>query len=125
MGWGMSSLRGNFVVAWLERGGDRFLRESQPSIYQALLLHVGGTDVLRRYHAKPAYWQHVQAVLDCFFTASERAELCRGLIQDALFPNDPGYSWFLDQARAEIRCRELVALVERIESSHKALNKMG
>lgn len=108
----MSSLRGTCVVAWLERWGARFLGGQQPHIYQQLLLHVGGTDILRRYSGSRAYWQYVQAILDCFFSAAERAEMCAELIQEPLFRNDPAFGPFLIQARAELRCRELVSTIE-------------
>ncbi len=102
------------MVAWLERGGDRFLRDQQPDIYQQLLLHVGGTDVLRRYCGTEAYWLHVQTVLDCFFSSAERAAMCRELMDESLFEGDPAFPFFLDRARAELRCRELILLVEEV-----------
>ena len=76
------------------------------------MLHVGGTDVLKWYTGTEDYWQKVQLVLDSFFSATERAELCSQLIEQPLFLEDPGFEPFLHQARAEIRCREIVAMIE-------------
>ena len=108
----MSSLRGDFIVAWIERWGERFIKGTQPEIYQMLQLHVGGTDMLRRYSGTDTYWQNVQTVLDCFFSSAQRAEMCTELINEALFIEDPGFRPFLHQARAELRCRELFSMIE-------------
>ena len=121
----MSSLRGAYVVMWIERWGARFLKGPQPEIYQMLQLHVGGTDVLKWYSGSETYWQSVQAVLDCFFSGAERAQMCSELIEQALFLEDPGFTPFLHQARAEIRCRELVAVIENavgIRTSLRSVN---
>lgn len=109
----MSSLQGSCVVDWIERWGERFLKGPQPDIYQMLLLHVGGTDMLRQYSGDHTYWQHVQTILDCFFSAAERAEMCFELINEPLFQDDPGFVPFLHRARAELRCYELVSLIEQ------------
>ena len=115
-GRGMSTLRGEDIVAWLERWGERFLRGSQPELHQMLMLHVGATDTLRLYSGAGAYWQYVQAILDCFFSAAERAEMCAELIEEKQFIDDPSCVSFLHQAKAEIRCRELVELIEAVTS---------
>jgi hypothetical protein len=121
----MLSLRGRCVVAWLENGGERFLRDLMPDVYQQLLLQVGGTDVLRRYCGSREYWQHVQAILDCFFTSAERAMMCRELIEEPLFANDPAFRFFLVQAKAEIRSRELISVVEGIVAKRVSLRSIG
>lgn len=108
----MSELQGGCVVSWIERWGARYLRGAQSDIYHMLLLHVGGTNTLRQYTGGKAYWQNVQVILDCFFTAAERAEMCAELINEPLFHGDPGFRHFLDQARAELRCREIIALID-------------
>lgn len=108
----MSSLQGDRVVAWLERAGERYLMGRQPEIHLQLLLHVGGTDILRRYSGAAAYWYYVQAILDCFFSAAERAEMCARLIDDPAFADDPSFMPFLIQAKAEIRCHELISMIE-------------
>lgn len=121
----MSSLRGGCVVAWLERWGERFLRVPQPGMYQQLLLHVGGTDVLRRYSGSTAYWQYVQVILDCFFSAAERAEMCSELIREPLFLDDEGFASFLIVARAEIRCDELISMIEGTADVRTFLRSVG
>ncbi|MDH3659273.1 MAG: hypothetical protein OEU92_04450 [Alphaproteobacteria bacterium] len=108
----MSSVRGDCVVAWLERSGGRFLKAQQPDIYDMLMLHVGGTDTLKTYSDPEAYWQSVQVILDCFFSAAERAEMCTELIEEPAFLDDPGFLSFRHRARAEIRCRELILMIE-------------
>ena len=69
--------------------------------------------MLKDYENRERYWQYVQAISDCFFTAAERAEMCRELINEPLFQEDPGFKPFLDQARAELRCLDLSKSLER------------
>ena len=121
----MSSKRGGRVIEWIERGGERFLKGAQPDIYQILLLHVGATDRLRAYAGNEAYWQNVQAILDCFFSAAERAEMCAQLIDEPLFTGDPAFEHFLHQARAELRCRELAAAVRAIDGIRASIRSTG
>jgi len=120
----MSSQRGGCIVNWIERWGDRFLKGPQPDIYQMLLLHVGATDMLREYESSECYWQHVQAVLDCFFSAAERAEMCRELINEPLFQGDPGFTPFLHQACAELRCHELLVVIDRKTGARPSLRSV-
>lgn len=121
----MSSKNGCRVIEWIERGGQRFLKASQQDIYQILLLHVGATDRLRQYSGTEAYWQNVQTILDCFFSATERAEMCAELIDDPLFLGDPAFRYFLHQARAELRCRELIAMVNEAGDIRAAIRSIG
>ncbi len=86
-----------------------------------LMLHVGATDKLRQYSGAHAYWQYVQAILDCFFSAAERAEMCAELIEERHFIDDPGCVSFLHNAKAEIRCREVVQLIEATASVRASL----
>ena len=88
------------------------MRRQLPDVYQQLLLHVGGTDILKRYSGSRAYWQYVQTILDSFFTAAERAKMCAELIDEPLFRGDPGFYPFLVQAKAELRCQELISMIE-------------
>lgn len=104
--------RGDFVVGWLERGGRRFLKESQPDKYEALLLHVGATDRLKQYTNSHRYWQYVQAMLDFFFSSAERAELCAELLKKPMFREETGIAPFLQEARAEVSCSALIAMIE-------------
>lgn len=113
------------MVAWLEIGGERFLRGSQPELYQTLMLHVGGTDVLKWYTGTEHYWQRVQLVLDSFFSSVERAEMCAELIEQPLFLEDPGFGPFLQHARAEIRCREVISMIEATTGTRAYLRSVG
>lgn len=121
----MSSLQGDRVVAWLERAGERYLMGRQPEIYLQLLLHVGGTDTLRRYSGAAAYWFYVQAILDCFFSLAERAEICARLVDDPAFADDPSFRPFVIQAKAEIRCQELVSKIEKMADVPVTLRSTG
>lgn len=121
----MSALRGNVIVAWLERWGERFIKGTQPDIYQMLQLHVGGTDMLRQYSGTETYWQNVQTVLDCFFSSAQRAEMCVELINDELFIDDCGFGPFLYQARAELRCRELISMIEKTMNNRNSLRSVS
>lgn len=108
----MTKRRGRCVVMWLEDWGERFLKPSQPYVYEQLLLHVGATDTLRHYHGTSAYWQSVQTILDNFFTAAQRGEMCAELIDEPLFRGRGDFWPFLAQAKAEFRVCELIAAVE-------------
>jgi hypothetical protein len=121
----MSRRRGLCVVDWLERWGACFLRSPQPHVYQQFLLHVGGTDVLRRYVGQPDYWRHVQSILDGFFTMAERAQMCAELISQPLFDGEPGFQPFLAQAKAEIRCAELIEKIEAELPMREGLRSVG
>ncbi|MGI9506618.1 MAG: hypothetical protein ACR2RE_26550 [Geminicoccaceae bacterium] len=121
----MSSKQGDCVIEWIEHGGQRFLKGAQQDIYQILLLHVGATDMLRQYAGTEAYWQNVQTILDCFFSAAERAEMCAQLIEEPLFLGDPAFKHFLHQARAELRCCELAAMVKKTSDIHASIRSIG
>lgn len=108
----MSSIQGALVVSWLERGGWRFLKESQPHTYEVFLLHVGATDILKHYRGTEVYWFYVQTILDFFFSASERAEMCAELLRVPEFQSDPGSKVFVDAAKAELRCQELASMLD-------------
>ncbi len=86
-----------------------------------LMLHVGATDKLIQYSGADAYWQYVQAILDCFFSAAERAEICAEVVKEQHFIDDPGCASFLHHAKAEVRCRELVQMIEAIASVRASL----
>lgn len=121
----MSRRHGQSVVTWLQRGGERFLRTTQPYVYQQLLLHTGATDILCRYDDAGDYWHFVQAVLDCFFTSAERADMCRELIEDPIFAGREDFRPFLIQARAEIRAQEVIAAVDALTDTQASLRSVG
>jgi hypothetical protein len=118
----MSNNLGADLVAWLEKGGRDFLEQAQPDKYQALLLHVGATDILEQYSKTSVtdtvvFWSYVQALLDFFFSGTERALMCVELIEahekTLEFQDDPGFMSFLDEAKAEVRCQELVSEIKQ------------
>ena len=119
-------VRGDLVIAWLERWSERFLWGSQPELYQMLMLHVGATNKLRHSSDSDAYWQYVQAILDCFFSAAERAEMCADLMKEKHFVDDPACASFLHQAKAEMRCREVTGAVEAtVEIKNRTMRGVG
>ena len=121
----MSGCRGRCVVTWLESGGDRFLKPAQPYVYQQFLLHVGATDVLRRYDDSKAYWHYVQAILDCFFTSAQRASLCVELMNDPIFAGRSDFRPFLIEAKAEIRAQEIIAAANALGEIKAPLRSVG
>ncbi len=90
------------VIGILEQAGERFLSTFSPELHRQFLLQIGGAQTLRRYVESETYWNQVQAILDCFFTSAERAEIC---------------GWLLERpelrARAEFRSFHARALAER------------
>lgn len=97
------------IVNILERAGAQYLRQNEPDLYQAYLLNVGATEALRRYDGSEMYWDRVQAILDMFFSSSERAEICTQLIAHrALWPL-PEFRGFLMRAIAERRLQSVFA----------------
>lgn len=105
----MTTRVGAEIVDVLEWAGARYLRANDPDLYRAYLLHVSGTDTLRRYDRSEVYWQRVQAILDAFFTSAERAEICAQVIARAELCGLPEFRGFLTQAVAERRMQDLIA----------------
>lgn len=93
------------IIDVLERSGARYL---EPDPYQTLLLNVGATQALRRYDGTEAYWDRVQAVLDAFFSSSERAEICAELIARRALWSLPEFRAFLMRAIAERRLQSIL-----------------
>jgi hypothetical protein len=111
---------GGYVVACLEQAGERHLKEPLPHIYQQFLLQIGGTDLLQDYDWTPAYWHRVQAILDCFFTHRQRAEICGWLLTDGLLRAQPEFAWFHQQALAERRLRAMInETLSGIKKTHR------
>jgi hypothetical protein len=107
----MAARLGAKVVDVLEQAGERHLKKAAPRAYAALLLQVGGADTLREYAASVTYWEHVQVILDHFFTSPERAEIVARLMERSRLYRRPECRSFLDHARAERRVQELIAVV--------------
>lgn len=121
----MSRRHGQCVISWLQRGGKQFLRNTQPYLYQQLLLHTGATDILRRYDNADDYWHYVQNILDSFFTSTERAIMCRELIDTPMFNGREDFRPFLIEARAELRTQEVLALVGVVSLTKASLRSVG
>jgi hypothetical protein len=99
------------IVDILERAGAQYLSQIEPDLYQACLLNVGATQALRRYDGTETYWDRVQAILDAFFSSSERAEICTELIAFRALWDLPECRGFLIRAVAERRLQSLLAVV--------------
>jgi hypothetical protein len=97
------------IVDILERAGARYLRQNEPDLYQAYLLNVGATEALRRYDGTETYWDRVQAIIDAFFSSSERAEICKQLIAHRALLPLPEFRGFLMRAIAERRLQSMLA----------------
>jgi hypothetical protein len=104
----MKAPMGQRIIDVLEQAGKHHLSATDPRAYAILLLQIGGTDALRAYHSSEAYWRHVQAVLDTFFTSAQRAEICARLIAEPDLRARPEFQHFLSHALAERRLQELV-----------------
>lgn len=104
----MSADVGATVIHVLEEAGQRYLRDVAPDVYQNFILQIGGTDAVRAYEGMPAYWQRVQAILDCFFTAAERAEVVGRLIYRADLCRRPEFRSFMLHGLAERRLRVMI-----------------
>ena len=105
----MTAHLGAAVIEVLEQAGEHLLGETAPDLYAAFLHQVGGANTLRRYEASATYWEHVQAMLDTFFTSAERAEICARLITHAELRCRPEFQGFLAHALAERRVQEVIA----------------
>ena len=101
---------GAATIDILEWAGTRYLRQSEPDLYQAYLLHVGAAEVLRCYDGTEMYWERVQAILDTFFRSSERAEICGRLIVHCELSQRPEFHGFLMRALAERRLQSLLEM---------------
>lgn len=113
----MTTSMGERIIGVLEEAGRRYLGATDSRAYSALLLQIGGTDALRAYDASEAYWGHVQAVLDTFFTSAQRAEICAGLIDQPELRARPEFREFLDHALAERRLQELIRIAALASSA--------
>lgn len=96
------------VIGFLEQAGERFLSTLSPELYRLFLLQIGRAPTLRRYDASETYWNQVQAILDCFFTSAERAEICGWLLERPELQARPEFRSFLARALAERRLQGLI-----------------
>jgi hypothetical protein len=100
---------GTVIVDILERAGARFLRHSEPDLYRAYLLNIGGADTVRRYDRTTTYWDRVQLILDGFFSARERALICAEVLAQGELRARPEFRGFLTSAIAEHRLQSMLA----------------
>lgn len=98
----MNGAIGSRVVSTLECAGRRHLGPTSP-LFHLFGLQVGGTTTLLDYDASRVYWQRVQVLLDAFFNASERAQICSDLVGQIDLTELPEARAFLCQVRAELR----------------------
>ena len=103
----MNERVGTRVVEVLERAGSRYLEPVASDTFQVFLHHIGATASFRIYEGRRIYWQRLQIVLDAFFTASERAEICEELITAIDFLSRREAYDFFAEALAERRLREM------------------
>lgn len=104
----MSADVGATVIHVLEEAGKRYLRDVTPEIYHQFMLQIGGADTVRRYDGTICYWQQVQAILDCFFSSAERAEIAGELIDQPDLRQRPAFRGFLIYGLAERRMQAMV-----------------
>jgi hypothetical protein len=96
------------VVSILEEAGEHYFGSESPDLHCVYLLQVGGTRELADTVGDTGYWRWVQALLDYFFSAAERAEICARLLQSVDFGAWPGSREFHATALAEQRLQELL-----------------
>jgi hypothetical protein len=99
---------GAVIVDILERAGARYLKETEPDLYRAYLLNIGGTDTVRQYESSETYWDRVQLILDGFFSAPERAQICGEVITHGALWARPEFRGFLTRALAERRLQSVL-----------------
>ena len=105
------------IVDILEWAGTQYLKPGDPDLYRAYLLHVGAARPLRRYDGTERYWDHVQLILDAFFTSSERAEICAQVIGHHELRGCPEFRGFLTRALAERRLQSMLRATAVIRSA--------
>jgi hypothetical protein len=106
----MTEQVGKSVLQVLEEAGERWLA---PEVYRIFLFHIGGARTVCRYEPSESYWERIQTILDSFFCASERAEICTRLLElDDL------------RARPELRAFTAQALAERRLQAYLAHSKL-
>jgi hypothetical protein len=100
---------GAVIVDILERAGAQYLKQDEPDLYRAYLLNIGATDTVRRYDQTATYWDRVQLILDGFFSAKERAQICTKVIARRELWERPEFREFLRQSIAERRLQSMLA----------------
>jgi hypothetical protein len=101
----------------LEWAGTQYLKPGDPDLYRNYLLHIGGTRTLQHYDGSETYWDRVQAILDTFFTSSERAGICVQMIGDSAICVLPEFRGFWRRALAERRLQTMLRATAIIRST--------
>lgn len=94
----MSDQVGRSILRVLEDAGARYL---DPETLRIFLLQIGGGPSLHVYDGRSGYWRHVQMVLDVFFSAAERADVCAMILAEVDLDPRPEAWDFLASALAE------------------------
>jgi hypothetical protein len=100
---------GAVIVDILERAGAQYLGQNEPDLYRAYLLNIGATNTVRRYDRSETYWDRVQLILDGFFSAKERAQICADVIAHVELWVRPEFRGFLMRALAERQLQRMLA----------------
>ena len=123
---GSAKLRGNnmdqvgaAIFEILDWAGTQYLKPDDPDLYRNYLLHIGGTGTLQQYDGTETYWDRVQAILDTFFTSSERAEICVQMIGDSGVCALPEFRGFWRRAVAERRLQTMLRATAIIRSTRQ------
>ena len=103
----------------LDWAGTQYLKPGDPHLYRNYLLHIGGTDTLQHYDGSETYWERLQAILDTFFTSSERAEICVQMIGDNAICALPEFRGFWRRALAERRLQTMLRATAIIRSTKR------
>lgn len=114
----MAERTGEYVVDVLEHAAERYVAPTSPDAYRCLMMHVGAAGTLRAYDGSETYWGRVQVILDFFFSAHERAEVCEDLLRCEGLCAAPGSRRFLASALAERRLQEVLAAIPMRLSSN-------
>ncbi len=67
----------------------------------------------------------MQLILDSFFTAAQRTQMCHALIEAPIFKGREDFRPFLIQARAEIATQALVAEIDVIIEMQVSLRSVS
>lgn len=104
----MAKQVGGIVLNVLERAGIRFLKPTSPDEFELFMLHVGGGGSLRAYAPRSSYWRQVQVLMDTFFSAAQRAEICDALLEEAGIEHRLEALDFAASALAERRLQDML-----------------
>jgi len=105
----MSAEVGMAVSEILDRAARNYIKQHAPDCYDEFVWQVHGAGTVRHYDGSAVYWRRVQAAVDSFFTAAQRGEIYRCLMQRAELAGLPECRSLRALAQAEIRVADLLA----------------